>query len=137
MLAESKLMTSPTPNSMPSADQAPALFDENVFRTELTALIPHLRAFSRSLCDNPALADDVAQDAMLKAWNAREKFKPGTNLKAWAFTMKRLARFAAWQLERLRVVLVAPENHSKTLWLKATSTIVMTELGLCKPWMLS
>ncbi|WP_409432258.1 sigma-70 family RNA polymerase sigma factor [Litorimonas sp. RW-G-Af-16] len=63
--------------------------DENLFRQELTELIPHLRAFSRSLCGNPTLADDVAQDAMLKAWKAREKFKPGSNLKAWTFTILR------------------------------------------------
>jgi RNA polymerase sigma-70 factor (ECF subfamily) len=63
--------------------------DENLFRQELTALIPHLRAFSRSLCGNATLADDVAQDAMLKAWKSREKFKPGSNLKAWTFTILR------------------------------------------------
>lgn len=63
--------------------------DENLFRQELTDLIPHLRAFARSLCGNPTLADDVAQDAMLKAWKARYKFKPGSNLKAWTFTILR------------------------------------------------
>lgn len=63
--------------------------DENLFRKELTDLIPHLRAFARSLCGNPTLADDVAQDAMLKAWKARDKFKPGSNLKAWTFTILR------------------------------------------------
>ncbi|MGJ8560346.1 MAG: sigma-70 family RNA polymerase sigma factor [Litorimonas sp.] len=63
--------------------------DEDLFREELTALIPHLRAFSRSLCGNATLADDVAQDAMLKAWKARNKFKPGSNMKAWTFTILR------------------------------------------------
>lgn len=63
--------------------------DEDLFREELTALIPHLRAFARSLCGNATLADDVAQDAMLKAWKARSKFKPGSNLKAWTFTILR------------------------------------------------
>lgn len=62
---------------------------EAQFRDDLTALIPHLRAFARSLCGNAALADDIAQDAMLKAWKAREKFKPGTNMKAWTFTILR------------------------------------------------
>lgn len=63
--------------------------DEDLFRQELTELIPHLRAFARSLCGNATLADDVAQDAMLKAWKARDKFKPGSNLKAWTFTILR------------------------------------------------
>ena len=59
------------------------------FKDELIALIPHLRAFARSLCDDPALADDIAQETMLKAWKARESFKPETNMKAWAFTILR------------------------------------------------
>ncbi|CAM3742975.1 sigma-70 family RNA polymerase sigma factor [Litorimonas haliclonae] len=71
-------------------DTAPwAPLDEELFRKELTELIPHLRAFSRSLCGNATLADDVAQDAMLKAWKSRDKFKPGSNLKAWTFTILR------------------------------------------------
>lgn len=69
--------------------QTPPVLDEDLFREELTALIPHLRAFARSLCNNATLADDVAQDAMLKAWKARQSFKPGSNLKAWTFTILR------------------------------------------------
>jgi len=69
-----------TESSAPVSEVIP--FDENEFRKDLTALIPHLRAFARSLCGNAALADDIAQDAMLKAWKSRERFKPGTNLKA-------------------------------------------------------
>lgn len=63
--------------------------DENLFRQDLTELIPHLRAFARSLCGDATLADDVAQDAMLKAWKSRDRFKPGSNLKAWTFTILR------------------------------------------------
>jgi len=65
------------------------LLDGDVFKQALCELIPHLRAFARSLCGDPTLADDLAQDAMLKAWNARETFEPGTNLKAWSFTILR------------------------------------------------
>lgn len=64
-------------------------FDAAAFKQELASLIPHLRAFARSLCHNATLADDLAQEAMLKAWKARERFKPGTNMKAWAFTILR------------------------------------------------
>lgn len=63
--------------------------DANAFKLELAALIPHLRAFARSLSGDATLADDLAQEAMLKAWKSRESFKPGTNMKAWAFTILR------------------------------------------------
>lgn len=59
------------------------------FKTELLALIPFLRAFARSLCGNPETADDLAQETLVKAWQSRDTFLPGTNLKAWLFTILR------------------------------------------------
>ena len=40
---------------------------EAAFKRELIGLIPHLRAFARTLAGDPAAADDLAQDAMMKA----------------------------------------------------------------------
>ena len=59
------------------------------FKSELIALIPHMRAFARSLCSSPAEAEDLAQEALLKAWNARGSYEIGTNLKAWTFMILR------------------------------------------------
>jgi RNA polymerase sigma-70 factor (ECF subfamily) len=59
------------------------------FERDLVALIPHLRAFSRMLCGRRAIAEDMAQEALAKAWRARDSFEPGTNLKAWLFTILR------------------------------------------------
>lgn len=68
-------------------DQAAA--DAATFKRQLAETIPHLRAFARSLCGRPDFADDLVQEAMLKAWGARERFEPGTNLRAWTFTILR------------------------------------------------
>jgi RNA polymerase sigma-70 factor (ECF subfamily) len=70
-----------------STDQAAA--DAATFKRQLAETIPHLRAFARSLCGRPDFADDLVQEAMLKAWGARERFEPGTNLRAWTFTILR------------------------------------------------
>ena len=59
------------------------------FQCELIALIPHLRTFSRALCGRRAIAEDMAQEALAKAWRSRDRFEPGTNLKAWLFTILR------------------------------------------------
>jgi RNA polymerase sigma-70 factor (ECF subfamily) len=59
------------------------------FRRELVAMIPHLRAFARTLCGDATAADDLAQEAMMKAWDARESFEMGTNMKAWTFMILR------------------------------------------------
>src|ERR1700741_2460884 len=63
--------------------------NDEEFRRELVGLTPHLRPFARTLCGDPAAADDLAQDAMLKAWDARASFQLGTNMKAWTFMILR------------------------------------------------
>ena len=59
------------------------------WRDEVIALIPALRAFAWSLSHNGSDADDLVQDTLIKAWTNREKFEPGTNLRAWLFTILR------------------------------------------------
>jgi RNA polymerase sigma-70 factor, ECF subfamily len=66
----------------------PFAVDDHAFKAELVALIPHLRAFAISLAGRAA-GEDLAQDAMLRAWTARAGYQPGTNMKAWAFTILR------------------------------------------------
>jgi RNA polymerase sigma-70 factor (ECF subfamily) len=61
----------------------------DAFERELVALIPQLRAFARALCRKRTTADDIAQDALAKAWRSRDRFEPGTNMKAWLFTILR------------------------------------------------
>ena len=58
-------------------------------KDELLTHLPALRAFALSLTRNRATADDMMQDAVLKAWSNMDKFKPGTNMRAWLFTILR------------------------------------------------
>lgn len=59
------------------------------FRKGLTAALPALQAFAQSLAGQQARADDLVQEALLKAWANQDRFVPGTNLKAWLFTILR------------------------------------------------
>jgi RNA polymerase sigma-70 factor (ECF subfamily) len=60
------------------------------FREELTRTMPSLRAFARSLATgDEALAEDLVQDTCVNALRAQHQFTPGTNLKAWLFTILR------------------------------------------------
>jgi RNA polymerase sigma-70 factor, ECF subfamily len=59
------------------------------WREEVVALIPALRAFAWSLSHNGSDADDLVQDTLIKAWTNKDKFEPGTNLRAWMFTILR------------------------------------------------
>ncbi|GEP12737.1 ECF RNA polymerase sigma factor EcfG [Methylobacterium gnaphalii] len=42
-----------------------------------------------SLTGNPARADDLVQETLLKAWTKHDQFAAGTNLKAWLCTILR------------------------------------------------
>ena len=59
------------------------------FKTQLIELLPSLRAFGRSLTHNIAQADDLVQDTLVKALANVDRFEPGTNLRAWLFTILR------------------------------------------------
>ncbi|TAJ70453.1 MAG: sigma-70 family RNA polymerase sigma factor [Phenylobacterium sp.] len=59
------------------------------WRDEVVGMIPALRAFAWSLSHNGSDADDLVQDTLIKAWSNRDKFEPGTNLRAWLFTILR------------------------------------------------
>lgn len=63
--------------------------EPDTFKSELLELVPYLRAFARSLSGRHEGADDLAQEALVKAWQSRDSFVPGTNLKAWLFTILR------------------------------------------------
>jgi RNA polymerase sigma factor (sigma-70 family) len=59
------------------------------FKHALADVAPHLRAFARALCGCRDHADDLAQETMLRAWAARDRYTAGTNFKAWTFTILR------------------------------------------------
>jgi len=70
------------------------------FKAELIELLPSLRAFARSLAHNAAQADDLVQDTLVKALANVERFEPGTNLRAWLFTILRNHYYS--QLRKLK-----------------------------------
>lgn len=54
----------------------------------LTA-IPDMRAFALSLCHRRDRVDDLVQETLLRAVANIRSFKPGTNMRAWLFTILR------------------------------------------------
>ena len=88
--------------------------DEAAFRAELIALIPQMRAFARSMCRDHAEAEDLAQDAVAKAWSSRERFEMGTNMKAWTFTIIR-NQFYSDKRRSWRSTQLDPEVAERTL----------------------
>lgn len=92
------------------------------FKDELARVIPHLRAFGRSLSGNRDLADDLVQETLLKAWAARQRFQAGTNMRAWTFiilrnlflSQMRRARFKGeWDEISASKLLAAPASQDR------------------------
>lgn len=92
------------------------------FKDQLSAVIPHLRAFGRSLSGSRDLADDLVQETLLKAWAARKRFQAGTNMRAWTFiilrnlflSQMRRARFKGeWDDVTAAKILAAPASQDR------------------------
>jgi len=58
-------------------------------KQSMVELLPRLRMFARSLTGDAARADDLVQDTIVKALSNIDRFEPGTNLRAWLFTILR------------------------------------------------
>lgn len=54
---------------------------------DVQALVPRLRRYARALTGSREAADDLTQDTLERAWAKRDLWQPGTNLRAWLFTV--------------------------------------------------
>jgi RNA polymerase sigma-70 factor, ECF subfamily len=104
------------------ASAAPDIDPDKVFRDQLVALLPSLRAFARGLCRHREMADDLAQDTMMRAWAARDSYTQGSNFRAWMFmimrnqfytTLRKNSRMTSLDPEVAeRLLVVAPAQHN-------------------------
>jgi len=74
---------------------------------ELLAQLPTLRAFAISLCGGGGAraerADDLVQETVMRALANLHKFEPGTNMKAWLYTILRNEYYSVFRKRRLEV----------------------------------
>ena len=63
--------------------------DERALSTLLSRYLGDVSRFAYSLTHDSALAEDVAQEAFVKAWKHMRGFAPGGNFRAWLFTIAR------------------------------------------------
>ncbi|ATG44401.1 RNA polymerase sigma factor 70 [Phaeobacter piscinae] len=72
-------------------------------RDELVDHLGAMRAFAISLTRNTAMADDLVQDTLVKAWTNIEKFEEGSNMRAWLFTILRNTYYSLRRKRRREV----------------------------------
>jgi RNA polymerase sigma-70 factor (ECF subfamily) len=89
-------------------------------RDELIALIPRLRRYARLLTGDSTLADDLVQDTLARACEKWHLFRPGTDLRAWLFTLMHHLNASHWKarahqpVEADDVVARAPDSIDDT-----------------------
>jgi RNA polymerase sigma-70 factor (ECF subfamily) len=59
--------------------------DKERFTRDSAPLLDSLYGAALRMTRNPADAEDLLQETMLRAYRAFDRFEPGTNLKAWLF----------------------------------------------------
>jgi RNA polymerase sigma-70 factor, ECF subfamily len=59
--------------------------DRKRFQDDALPLLDSLYGAALRMTRNPADAEDLVQETMLRAYRAFDSFEPGTNLKAWLF----------------------------------------------------
>lgn len=57
------------------------------FNNQVMAQIEHLKPVAMNLTRDPEDANDLTQETLYKALSNRDKFKAGTNLNAWLYTI--------------------------------------------------
>jgi RNA polymerase sigma-70 factor (ECF subfamily) len=71
---------------------------------DMVALMPQMHNFARSLCRDAVRAADLVQEALLRALSNVERFQPGTNLKAWLFTILRNEHYSQMRRQKFEAV---------------------------------
>lgn len=61
--------------------------ESDAFTVEALSYVDSLYGAALRLTRRPADAEDLVQDTYLKAFRSASQFEPGTNLKAWLFTI--------------------------------------------------
>jgi RNA polymerase sigma-70 factor, ECF subfamily len=59
--------------------------DKQRFRDDALPILDSLYAGALRMTRNPADAEDLVQETMLRAYRSFDRFEPGTNLKAWLY----------------------------------------------------
>jgi RNA polymerase sigma-70 factor (ECF subfamily) len=79
------------------------------FATEALPWLPDIARYALSLAGNTNDADDLVQDTFLRAYEKWDQFEPGTECRAWLFTICRRRFFRVMERAERSVATDTPE----------------------------
>lgn len=84
----------------------------NKFNQDVLSLASNLKPYAINLTKNSDEANDLLQETMFRAFSNQDKFREGTNLKAWLFTIMRNIFINKYRKKSKRKTIVdTTENH--------------------------
>lgn len=104
------------------------------FYTLFSGMTTSLNAFAYNLTRNNEEAKDLYQETAIRAISNKDKFKPGTNLKAWLFTIMKNIFINNYRKKTKRNTVIDTTENSyylnsgQTVENQAAGNIIMSEL---------
>ncbi len=97
---------------------------------DLEAVVPRLRRYARALTGSREAADDLTQDTLERAWNKRSLWTPGTDLRAWLFTIMHNVFVSGARVRRPTVSMDETESEDRrpATGVSVETGIVLNEL---------
>lgn len=80
-----------------------SLSEQDSFKKDMIAMLPRLRRFARTLTRNVPDADDLVQDACMKALSSRSQWDPTQPLDRWVFRITRNMWFSELRKRKVRL----------------------------------
>lgn len=97
------------------------------FNNKFDALTSSLNSFAYNLTKNDEDAKDLYQETAFRAMTNREKFQPGTNLKAWLFTIMKNIFINNYRKKVKRNTIV--DSTDNMYFINSGSVIISNEAG--------
>jgi RNA polymerase sigma-70 factor (ECF subfamily) len=91
-----------------------------VDNSAILAEIPRLRRYARAMLGDRAIADDLVQDTLERAWSRLYQWRPGSDLRAWLFSIMHNLRID--QLRRSALPTQSIDEDDFELTTRATQT---------------
>ncbi len=110
----SPAMRNSGPEKPVSSTEAPPADPADGMTRLLEAMRPDLLRFAQWLARDRAIAEDIVQETLLRAWRSRESLKDTTSARAWLLTIVRREHARLYERKRLELVSLDEdmEHHS-------------------------
>ncbi|MFZ1905459.1 MAG: sigma-70 family RNA polymerase sigma factor [Steroidobacteraceae bacterium] len=95
---------------------------------------PDLLRFAQWLARDRSIAEDIVQEALLRAWRSRDALKDPAAARAWLLTIVRREHARLYERKRLELVGLddALETHDKALSVEPDDGLLMLRYAIMK-----